>query len=280
MVLAAMLGIPAAAGAVTSPSEYPVVTVTVTGLGDYVLSTDEIASLVATSTLLPSGIAPADMSVEQRAAFVSVGKSVAAHFYVAPQPGRYIYNGRVKRMTITGGKVGTVVSHGAIADQLLAAFDTYEGSGAIKVEVAPTTAPPTALGKAIVVDKSQRKLYLYDKGRIVLTYRCTIGSSKFQTPSGYFVIGNMRMNPSWGNPGSGWASDMPKYIEPGARNPLGVRAMNLNRNGRDTGLRIHGTTKTSEIGRAASHGCVRLTNTNVKKLFVKVKSGTPVIIQP
>ena len=39
---------------------------------------------------------------------------------------------------------------------------------------------------------------------------------------------------------------------------------------------IHGTPEPSEIGKAASHGCVRLTNWDAARLAALVKPGTPV----
>lgn len=42
---------------------------------------------------------------------------------------------------------------------------------------------------------------------------------------------------------------------------------------------IHGTTKESSIGRAASHGCIRMHNKDVKELYNIVPIGTPVIIK-
>jgi L,D-transpeptidase ErfK/SrfK len=80
--------------------------------------------------------------------------------------------------------------------------------------------------------------------------------------------------PSWGNPGSAWAANMPAYIPPGPSNPLGTRALNLNA----SGIRIHGTTSDWSIGRAASHGCMRMHRWDVEELFDRVEIGTPVLI--
>src|SRR5690606_5537040 len=41
---------------------------------------------------------------------------------------------------------------------------------------------------------------------------------------------------------------------------------------------IHGTNKPYSIGTAASHGCFRMHNRNVEKLFPEVPQGTPVLI--
>jgi lipoprotein-anchoring transpeptidase ErfK/SrfK len=42
---------------------------------------------------------------------------------------------------------------------------------------------------------------------------------------------------------------------------------------------IHGTSEPHTIGRAESHGCVRLTNWDAARLAQMVKPGTPAIFQ-
>jgi lipoprotein-anchoring transpeptidase ErfK/SrfK len=42
---------------------------------------------------------------------------------------------------------------------------------------------------------------------------------------------------------------------------------------------IHGTNERWVIGHAASHGCIRLPNAMMKRLFAQVPAGTPVVIR-
>lgn len=42
---------------------------------------------------------------------------------------------------------------------------------------------------------------------------------------------------------------------------------------------IHGTPEPSQIGKAQSHGCIRLTNWDVRELAQRVSPGTPAILQ-
>ena len=133
----------------------------------------------------------------------------------------------------------------------------------------------TNIGKAVLVVLKYRKVYLYNDTKVVKKYRCAIGTRSYPTPTGTFKIVSKRYRPTWVNPApSGWGSNMPARIAPGPSNPLGVRALNLSA----SGIRIHGTSKVSSIGHAASHGCIRLTNTNVKDIYKRVKVGTPVFI--
>ena len=41
---------------------------------------------------------------------------------------------------------------------------------------------------------------------------------------------------------------------------------------------MHGTNQPDTVGRAVSHGCVRLRNEDIAKLYAMVEVGTPVYI--
>ncbi len=52
-----------------------------------------------------------------------------------------------------------------------------------------------------------------------------------------------------------------------------------NANTRDRFIYIHGTKHENKIGSPASHGCVRMRNSDVVELFDLVDDGTPVVIE-
>jgi lipoprotein-anchoring transpeptidase ErfK/SrfK len=58
-------------------------------------------------------------------------------------------------------------------------------------------------------------------------------------------------------------------IAPGPQNPIGTRWIGLNQKG----YGIHGTDEPSSIGYAKSHGCIRLRNADVERLFERVRPG-------
>jgi L,D-transpeptidase-like protein len=60
-----------------------------------------------------------------------------------------------------------------------------------------------------------------------------------------------------------------KVIAPGPQNPIGTRWIGLNQKG----YGIHGTDQPSSIGYAKSHGCIRLRNADVERLFERVRTG-------
>ncbi|MCB1343263.1 MAG: L,D-transpeptidase, partial [Pseudooceanicola sp.] len=68
-------------------------------------------------------------------------------------------------------------------------------------------------------------------------------------------------------------------VQPGGPgNPLGARALYLFQDGRDTGVRIHGTIAPETIGTAGSNGCFRMINEHVMDLYNRVPVGTPVTV--
>src|SRR6266566_3629462 len=71
---------------------------------------------------------------------------------------------------------------------------------------------------------------------------------------------------------------LPNYVEGGASNPMGARALYLYADGKDTLYRIHGTNQPGWIGHAISSGCIRLTNEDVIDLYSRVKSGALVVV--
>lgn len=169
---------------------------------------------------------------------------------------------------------GAAIDTTAAPKTLLAGL--LEGSKDIALPVRPIEPKLSVntMGKTLFVKLRTRKLYLYAGDQLEKEYGIAVGAASFPTPKGQFKIINKRRNPSWSNPGSGWAAGMPSYIAPGPSNPLGTRALYLDA----AGIRIHGTSKDFSIGTAASHGCMRMHRWDVEDLFDRVPLGTRVII--
>jgi lipoprotein-anchoring transpeptidase ErfK/SrfK len=184
-------------------------------------------------------------------------------------------------MTVEAGKMVVVASRtGETVDrtETTALLEEALTAGRKSVERAVTYTEPTVvesdLGPAILVDISERHLYLYDRGALVKDYGVAVGTSGHPTPTGDFRITLKRYIPTSSNPGSAWAADMPATIGPGVSNPEGTRALNLDA----PGIRIHGTPKDGSIGTAASHGCMRMHRKDIEDLYERVEVGTPVFI--
>ncbi|MBI2092306.1 MAG: L,D-transpeptidase [Deltaproteobacteria bacterium] len=104
----------------------------------------------------------------------------------------------------------------------------------------------------IIINIPETKLYLYENEAVVMTLPVAVGQAIYKTPVGHDELRELIWNPWWYPPKSEWAKDE-KITPPGPKNPLGPVKMVLGDE-----IRLHGTTKDSSIGRAASHGCVRL----------------------
>ncbi len=130
-----------------------------------------------------------------------------------------------------------------------------------------------AMVKAIVIDRSECKLYLYDHNGLIKTYGVAVGTRSWPTPVGRFRIIGMWKNPSWTPPNSAWAVGL-KPVPPGPGNPLGTRWMGID----SPSVGIHGTPQPWTIGTWASHGCIRMKISEAEDLYDRVYVGTPVHI--
>jgi lipoprotein-anchoring transpeptidase ErfK/SrfK len=64
-------------------------------------------------------------------------------------------------------------------------------------------------------------------------------------------------------------------LPPGPNNPVGVLWCGLSK----PGIGIHGTNNPQTIGRAASHGCMRVANWDVVRLSKLITKGMFVVIE-
>lgn len=118
--------------------------------------------------------------------------------------------------------------------------------------------------KRIVVSIPDRKLALVEGERVVKVYDVAVGKATTPSPEGEFTVETRLTNPTWYGP--------KKVVGPGKNNPLGTRWLGLSRRG----YGIHGTNVPQSIGKAASHGCIRMRNADVEELFELVQTGATV----
>jgi lipoprotein-anchoring transpeptidase ErfK/SrfK len=115
--------------------------------------------------------------------------------------------------------------------------------------------------RRLVVSIPDRKLAVVENDAVVQVFAVAVGTPNTPSPIGTFTIVNRIANPTYYHPG--------KVIAPGPQNPLGTRWIGLNQKG----YGIHGTDQPSSIGDAKSHGCIRLRNADVERLFERVRPG-------
>ena len=107
----------------------------------------------------------------------------------------------------------------------------------------------------IMIDTAKRNLVLYEDDQVIARYPVAVGKSKTPSPLGEWKIAQKSLN--WGGGfGSRWM---------GLNVPWGIYG-------------IHGTNKPGSIGTYASHGCIRMFNRDVEKLYPLVRVGTRVKI--
>ncbi|HXJ34113.1 MAG TPA: L,D-transpeptidase [Candidatus Eisenbacteria bacterium] len=166
--------------------------------------------------------------------------------------------------------------HGLVA--LLLAFAAGCGVAGPRPEPTPTTAKKDLY---LLLRLDERRLYVVenDVKKPPQGYPVAIGQPRWPTPAGRFQVTELVENPDFlafdfNNP------NLPDRgrVPPGLNNPLGLRWIGFaNAHGWQVGF--HGTTKTSALGRAVSHGCVRMSNHDVVEVYDRVKLGTEVVVE-
>ena len=146
------------------------------------------------------------------------------------------------------------------------------------------------IGRHLVLHRSRRQLLLLEQGKLLVRYPVAVGMAGWDTPAGRYQVLEKRQNPIWIHPESG---ELVAAGDPG--NPLGSRWIGfyrdcLGRSGFDgersldiegcTSSGFHGTPHRWTVGRAVSHGCVRLFDEHIRDLFEKVQRGTPITVSP
>jgi hypothetical protein len=123
-----------------------------------------------------------------------------------------------------------------------------------------------AVHTRIVVQLSRRRLIAYRYGRKVLTTSVAVGRTDAPTPVGrFFVDGRFVLTRSNGPFGAAVLS-----VSAHSDAPVGWP--------RGRQIALHGTNDPGSIGQAASHGCVRLRNDVMRRLFALAPAGSPVLI--
>ena len=137
---------------------------------------------------------------------------------------------------------------------------------------------------SIVIDASQRLLYLVQPGGTAMRYGIAVGKEGFGWTGGSTLQWKQKW-PTWTPPAemierSPELAEFADGMKGSIKNPLGARAMYLFKDGRDTMYRIHGTNKPYSIGKAASSGCFRMINQDVIDLYSRVGSKVYVSVRP
>jgi lipoprotein-anchoring transpeptidase ErfK/SrfK len=118
----------------------------------------------------------------------------------------------------------------------------------------------------IDVDLSARRVSVYRWGKLAFRTSVAVGASATPTPVGRFYVDE-------------------RFRLANANGPFGVAALGISAHSdalkdwvQGGPVALHGTDDPSSIGRAVSHGCVRLPNAVMTRVFTVAPAGTPVVI--
>ena len=125
----------------------------------------------------------------------------------------------------------------------------------------------------VLLKLDRRKLYVFQGQKLVASFPVAVGRPGFSTPTGDFKVFEMIVNPAWKDPRTG------EVETPGLDGSLGLRWIGFLEMAHGV-IGFHGTPNVASIGQAASHGCVRMRNEDVVKLYDLVKIGTVVRVEP
>ena len=153
-----------------------------------------------------------------------------------------------------------------IAILLAAAFSAAMGGQYAAAQTQTQQVAPPAQQRALIVSIPDRKIVLLENGVVARVYPIAVGKPSTPSPAGSFSIVRRVSDPTYSHNG--------RLVAPGPKNPVGSRWMGLSAKG----YGIHGTNEPNSIGKAASHGCIRMGKADIEDLFARVQVGDVVEI--
>lgn len=181
-----------------------------------------------------------------------------------------------------------LLAAGSARGQALPTSPGAVAHGAARPPVAAAALPSEVAGRHVVVSLEAHRLYVVESGRVLWSAVIGTGTGTrlagsgqtwdFSTPRGMFRVQAKQKDPVWFLPD--WY-----FVERGERVPppdsplrrregeLGTSALFLGEE-----IAIHGTDRPELLGDDVSHGCIRVTNEDARRLYHEVGVGTPVLI--
>lgn len=122
----------------------------------------------------------------------------------------------------------------------------------------------------VVVDISDRELTVLADDKVLSTHKVAVGTKKWPTPVGSWQFHRVDINPEWNPPkDEEWAKDETKQAPGALDNPLGKARLVYRMPNT-----VHGTADVASLGKASSHGSIRVANDVVLQLAERLlKSG-------
>jgi len=123
------------------------------------------------------------------------------------------------------------------------------------------------------IDISERVLSAVVDGETIETFAVSVGKDDWPTPEGTFTISKVIWNPAWKPPDSKWARGKSAKPPGHPENPMKRVKMFF----KEPDYYIHGTDAEHSLGKAESHGCIRMATDDVTRLgqLVMEHGGKP-----
>jgi lipoprotein-anchoring transpeptidase ErfK/SrfK len=123
------------------------------------------------------------------------------------------------------------------------------------------------------VDLSARQLSAVVDGKVVENFAVAIGNREYPTPKGQFKIRKVIWNPAWRPHDSKWARGKEAKPAGDPDNPMKRVKIFF----KEPDYYIHGTDDEDSLGRAESHGCLRMHVADATRLaqLVMEQGGKP-----
>jgi murein L,D-transpeptidase YcbB/YkuD len=123
-----------------------------------------------------------------------------------------------------------------------------------------------AEGLRLTASLSARTLTVRRGGETVRVYDIAVGTGRHPTPTGSYAIRRIVWNPAWVPPDSKWAEGKKPQGPGEPDNPMRTVKLFF----REPTFYIHGTDAVGSLGRAASHGCLRMDPNDAGELGLMV----------
>jgi lipoprotein-anchoring transpeptidase ErfK/SrfK len=138
-----------------------------------------------------------------------------------------------------------------------------------------TAAPAEVVSGPLTMAVSTKKKILVVRigATDVKRYSVAVGSKGHPTPNGRFVVRHIVWNPAWHPPDAKWAKGKTAKPPGHPDNPMKVVKIFF----QEPDYYIHGTDDEDSLGEAASHGCIRMSESDVFQLarYLQEHAGAP-----
>ena len=122
------------------------------------------------------------------------------------------------------------------------------------------------------VDTHARRVLVFHGDSETAVYPVAVGSPEWPTRHGSWKVVQVIWNPEWRPPDESWAAELKRRGPGDPENPLGHLQIVY-----DPPRTIHGTNHPASIGKAVSHGSIRMGDANITRLALDIMERTGVV---